>query len=319
MAARDFPMEVQTRIGVGASAVFALVSYFTPTLGWVISTPILAVCGIIALWGLWPLARSLPLAAARYWNSSGRKHAVGLGILLVGVGLGWAVSNGQNFAWTLSPDTGRIVWNFEQAATGHGYFLNMQKPANQEVRIIGFGAHGKNNSAEPISDFEANLRSDATNETIPIYIVAAEADAVNACTLAAPTLPKDTLGIPGFADFDIVSYEKPYVLNVLYDGKALSNFLRTFVPFTIIMHYDGKTYQRRFSKDEVDRQVAILEKAAGPITNPHVVRKRSLPPAAPPPLTTLTHPQSSPVPPGLLPLKPPPAPDADVTGKIPGE
>ena len=309
-------MEVLTRIGVGAGAVFALVGYFAPTLGWMISTPILFVCGIIAVWGLLPLARSLPQAASTYLKGSARKHAVALGILLLGVTIGWMVSHAQYFVWTLSPDTGRIVWNFEQIANGRGYFLNMQKPVNQEVRIVGFGAHGKNNSAEPINDFEAYLRSDVTNDTIPLYIVAAEADAVNACTLATPTLPKDTLGIPGFADFDIVSYEKPFVINILHDGKSLGEFLRTFVPFTIIMQYDGRTHQRRFSKGEVDKQVALLEQVAGPITNPHVVRKRALPPAAPPPLTTLSHPQSSPVPPGLLPLKPLP-PDADVTGKLP--
>lgn len=107
MAARDFSMEVQTRIGVGASAVFALVGYFAPTLGLLIAAPLLFICGIVAIWGLWPLGRSIVQKALRYWNGSARKHAVALGILLLGVAIGWVVSNWSYFVSTQSPDTGK--------------------------------------------------------------------------------------------------------------------------------------------------------------------------------------------------------------------
>jgi hypothetical protein len=207
------------------------------------------------------------------------------------------------------PNTGPIVWNFEETASGHGYFLNMQKPTNGEPRIVGFGAHGKNTSSEPISNFNAYLRSDSTNETIPIYIIAVESGAANVCTPAVPTLPEDTLGIPPFADFDIVSYKKPFFINVLSpDAVPLSKFLSDFVPFTIVMSYDGRSYERHFSKEEVDRQVALLEKITAPITIPHVVRKQSAPMVIPQPLFT------------PVPTQPaPPAPASpDITGKTPG-
>jgi hypothetical protein len=242
-------MELQTRIGTGASAVFVLVSYFATTLGLWISGLILFVCGGIAVWGLWPLTLPLRQVLAKYWNGSGRKHALALGMLLLGIGIGAVDKTGRHVFWTQSPDTGRIVWNFEETAKGIGYFLNLQKLSNEpEVRVVSFGAHGKNNSAEPLTDFTGYIRSDVTNATIPLYINAAEADAVNACTPVVPTSPKDTLGIPGFANFDVASSEKPFFINIANDGKPLSEFLRTFVPFTVVVQYDGKIYQRHFSR-----------------------------------------------------------------------
>jgi hypothetical protein len=168
--------------------------------------------------------------------------------------------------------------------------------------VAGFGAHGKNYSPEPINDFDAYLRSDITNETIPIYLLAVDASIANACTPQVPTLPKDTSGIPAFADFDIVSYRKPFMMNVIGDDAVtLTNFLNTFVPFTIVLKYNGKSYQRQFSRAEIDRQVAMLEKVAAPITIPHVIRKPSAPSVPLPPLVT----------------RRPSASDSDVTGKIP--
>ncbi|HXD14367.1 MAG TPA: hypothetical protein VNU65_09330 [Xanthobacteraceae bacterium] len=267
---------------------------------------------------MWPFARPHVQIAWKRLGGLTRQVVVPLGILLLGLGIGGVIASGQYTVWTVAPNTGRIIWNFEQTASGRGYFLNLQKWPIEGMRIIGFGAHGKNNSAEPINDFGGYMRSDVTNETFPLYLVAAVSDAPNICTPAANTAPKDTLGIPGFADFDIVSFEKPLFVNVLHEGPSLTKFLSTFVPFTIVMQYDGKTYQRRFSREEVDRQVALFETASGPITNPHVVRKSSLPPPPPPPLTTLIPPQASPVPPRLLPSKPL-TPDNDVTGKIQGK
>jgi len=303
-------MDRQTRIGIGAGAVFALVSCFAPFLGLLISGPILFFCGVAAIWGLWPLAYFLfpsKKAIVGYWSGGAKRHALLLGFLLLGIGIGGLINSNNYAVWNAPPSTGRIVWNFEETASGRGYFLNMQKPSGQEPRIVGFGAHGKNNSSEPINDFDAYLRSDTTNETLPIYIVAAEASAANVCTMALPTLPKDTLGIPAFADFDIVSYGKPFPINVLNaDAMPLSKFLNEFVPFTVVMKYDGKDYERHFSKEEVDRQIALLEKLTAPITTPHVVKKSAPTIAPPPPLAT-------PIPPSATasPSNP------DITGKIP--
>jgi hypothetical protein len=45
---------------------------------------------------------------------------------------------------------GRIAWNLDQAAAGGGFFLNMTKTSNQGIRVLGFQAHGRNISNEPI-------------------------------------------------------------------------------------------------------------------------------------------------------------------------
>jgi hypothetical protein len=97
-----------------------------------------------------------------------------------------------------------------------------------------------------------------------------------------------------------VSYDKIFAINVLYESAfPCSRFLNQFTPFTIVMKYDGRNYQRHFSRAEVDTQVALLEKVAGPITTPHIVRKPSAPVVHFPPLSTVR------------------PPNADVTGKIP--
>ena len=127
--------------------------------------------------------------------------------------------------------TGRIAWNIEQAAQGGAYFLNMIRLNDQEIRILGFQAHGKNNSNDPITEFSGYIRSDATNARRPIYLQAQDQEENK--TLAClphpwiPTLPDQTFGIPPLADFEIGTYDKPYA-ELGKDGIPLSQFLNTF-------------------------------------------------------------------------------------------
>jgi hypothetical protein len=92
---------------------------------------------------------------------------------------------------------GNIVWNFEQTANGNGYFLNMQGVGNQELRVTGFGAHGKNITSSPITKFSGYMRSEQTNVPLPIYIVAYDPDEtkIQACFAQpmVPTLPQENL------------------------------------------------------------------------------------------------------------------------------
>jgi hypothetical protein len=212
----------------------------------------------------------------------------GLGILAAGIASGIYI--GRQPILLEQTAVGNIVWNFEQTAKGAGYFLTMQKTGNQEMRVMGFGGHGKNISSGPITKFSGYLRSEQTNVPLPIYIVAQDPDEtkIQACFAQAmiPTLPQETYGIPGFADFDISTFEKPFIETGI-DGIPLSKFMNDFVPFTIVLEYNGTKYERRFSKDEVANQVTILERSANPISTPRVLRKSDArqPPLAP--LTTL--------------------------------
>jgi hypothetical protein len=244
------------------------------------------------MWGLWPLVTDgIPTKAdiAQFWKTSGKTHAYRIGLVLMGIGIGAVLTHRESLSWNTADDSGAIVWNFAETARGRGYFLNMQKPTNGEMQIIGFGAHGKNIGSEPITDFEGYVRSDITNQSIPLYIVAAQSSAANVCTMNASTLPQDTMGIPGFADFDVVTNTKPIFLNVISDEAVpLSKFMSSFVPFTVVTKYNGKKYQRQFTKEEVQKQVAILEKVAAPVSDPHVVKRSSTVLATPVPLPTLS-------------------------------
>jgi hypothetical protein len=109
-----------------------------------------------------------------------------------------------------STPMGRIVWDFDQNASGRGFFLNIT--GDQETRLLSFQAHGKNNSSDPISEFSGFIRSRLTNAPRQIYIFAQDADESKtlACSLKVPTLPQDTFGIPPFADFDVTTFEKTF-------------------------------------------------------------------------------------------------------------
>lgn len=204
---------------------------------------------------------------------------LGLFIVLVSMAI-WLViyvtyGNGSFLVFNeREPNTGPIVWNFEQTARGAGYFLTTQKIAGQpEIRVISFGARGKNRLDKPISKFSGYLRSEQTNVTIPIYILAQEPDQTKAIACFPhpwiPTLAEETYGIPPFAEFEISTSEKPFI-ETGKDGVPLSQFIRDFVPFTVVLEYDGTKYERRFTLEEVKNQAAMLERASDPLSTPHV-------------------------------------------------
>src|SRR4029077_11585514 len=118
-----------------------------------------------------------------------------------------------------------------------GYFLNMTKTPGREIRVLGFQAHGKNISLEPISQFSGYLRSDVTNKQVPVYIMAQEAtpDGIPACTPNFPTAPQETLGIPALASFDISTYDKIVFPQAIDEGIPASEFLRDYAPFTVVL------------------------------------------------------------------------------------
>jgi hypothetical protein len=245
----------------------------------------------------------------RYWHKSGRIHAGALSVLALGIAIGLIIARSSTF-WQSTPDTGPIVWNFEQTASGHAYFLDWQKPDNQEINVVGFGAVGKNMSAEPINDFQGYLRSDVTNKTEPLYILAANAPVAHVCSLVVPTLPENTEGIPGFSVVSIVTRKKPFYMNVTYpDTTPISKFESEFAPFTIVLKYGGKEYKRQFSRADIERQKALIEKQSGPPTDPYVARKDNAPLIEDfPPLSPIVKPQAQQ--PWHLPV------DPDLTGTV---
>jgi hypothetical protein len=231
----------------------------------------------------------------------------GLGLIAGGIAIGLFVAQRSGFSEPAA--VGNVVWNFEQTARGAGYFLTMQKLGDQpEIRVISFGASGKNVSDKPITKFSGTLRSEQTNVTVPLYLLAQDPDQskVIACFPHAwiPTLADETYGIPPFADFEISSSEKPFI-ETGKDGVPLSKFMNDFVPFTITLEYDGTKFERRFTAEEVQKQATVFQKTFTPQSNPRVTRKANAKPARPLPLETLIPRDPPKNPPGLVSPIPP--------------
>jgi hypothetical protein len=48
-------LDRQTRIGIGATAALAIIGIVIPMITWKIAGPLMAIFGMVAIWGLWPL------------------------------------------------------------------------------------------------------------------------------------------------------------------------------------------------------------------------------------------------------------------------
>ncbi len=170
--------------------------------------------------------------------------------------------------------TERIVWTFDQTARGLGYFLYMTKTNDQEIRVLGLQAHGKNSSDKPIEHFGGFMRSGLTNVQKTIYILGEdEAEAkIPACTPRVPTLPVQTFGIPPFADFDVTTIEKT-IITPGQDGIPATQFVDTFAPFTVALEYDGERFERTFTREEIQNQISIFEKSLSRQNVPRILRK----------------------------------------------
>jgi hypothetical protein len=223
------------------------------------------------------------------WRGKMSAFFVGLGLcgaLALGIALGGLLNRPGQLGFP-TQSTGRIVWSFDQPV--ESYFLAMTRLNDEEIRVGGFQAHGKNTSTDPISEFSGFVRSDRTNEQRPIYLSAQDLapDPTRPSyvpPMMIPTVPEETFGIPGLADFDIVTHDKPY-METGKDGVPLSQFLREFGGFTVILKYDGATVERHFSIEQIMAQIALLEKQSRPqnTSAPRVARK----PTAKPPVQML--------------------------------
>ena len=220
--------------------------------------------------------------------------AVGLGVIV-----GLLITRGSAPRGAVS--TGRILWNFDQMALGQANFLNMGRLNQDEIRVFGFGAHGKNTSKDPITEFRGYIRSDLTNARLPIFIMAENPEAPATANpfepRHIPTRPEETFGIPGLAEFDIVTHEVT-VFQQGVDGMPLSRFLREFGSFTLVLEYDGIKVEQPFSNEQIRRAVEKFQNDLNPqpTTIPRVTRRpnATLPVQSPLPFPPLAPPAPSP-------------------------
>ena len=158
-----------------------------------------------------------------------------------------------------APPKAEITWNFE---SGSGYLFGMDYNGGN-VHIQTFQATGTNNADKPIQRVTSYIRSDVTNKSIPVYFVI-DGDRVP---------PDETYGIPARAEFVVASSpisEKP-------NGIDASDFYTEFAPFTFVFEYDGKTYSRSFSRNDVrDIMLAYVRSIEPPSKKvPRVIKRGS--------------------------------------------
>jgi|GEM_PF-1679649 hypothetical protein len=207
---------------------------------------------------------------------------VGLVIALIGVG--WQYWRQPPTSATATPEVtapGKpdISWNFDSGQPV--YFIGFAKAdipdftktpptvKKGDLYVAGFQASGTNNLDVPLLDVSGYIRSDVTNETIPINF--------NIDHKPVPT--KDTYGIPPSATFDIttVSVETIDMNNLDKVAIPWSRFAVDFAHFTFVFMYDGKKFTRHFSREEVLRQFDLFQNVLDPSKNPapRVTRKSS--------------------------------------------
>jgi hypothetical protein len=245
----------------------------------IIFAGLFAVTFVIAVKWEWLAHRIGERKVTTFYAALALACALGLGFA-VGKLMGRTNVSAQEVTLVNGPaDTGRIAWNFDQILKGQANFLNLSRLNESGIRVVGIGAHGRNTSNDPISEFKGYVRSDLTNAHLPIFILAEDPD------IAAkdpspffpaniPTRPEETYGIPGLAEFDIVTYEQ-VIIQTGVDGVPVEQFLREFGAFTLILEYDGIKVEQKFSSELIKQAISKFENSINPqrTTVPRVTRK----------------------------------------------
>ena len=132
-----------------------------------------------------------------------------------------------------------IAWDFDNP---NHYFLGLTG-GRDSITVPSFQGLGHNNLGVPIERVAGYLRIDRNSRRYPMRL------AVN----GVPIDPEATDGIPVDADFTIVV---PFYAANKYDEYIPAlQFLADFPPFTFVFEYDGKTYQRNFTREDVKSQI----------------------------------------------------------------
>jgi hypothetical protein len=130
---KKISLENQTRLGIGASALFVILSWLMSFFSLWVSVPILLICGLAGFWGLRPFIPVMLTKGREHWNGTLSRYAPPAGFALLGIGVGVAVANGWHVI-NFAPNTGRINWNLEETASGRGVFLSLQISRGRDAR-----------------------------------------------------------------------------------------------------------------------------------------------------------------------------------------
>jgi hypothetical protein len=181
-------------------------------------------------------------------------HVIVLGLAIAFAGVIWQMRSTKTSAHDsvqpLQPQvaaallpTSDFGWGFERYP---GYdFIGMSMGTDGQILVHQFQAQGHNNTKDPIKMVAGVVRSDRTSQEFPVLFNLADGKFRTADQLNP---------IPVDAIIDTRAYfsddEKPI---------PLRQFLSDFVPFTFIFNYDGKSYRRRFTLDDIEPRIQRYE------------------------------------------------------------
>ena len=144
-----------------------------------------------------------------------------------------------------------VSWDFS------GYFLGMFRKEHNPIYITCFQSNAFNNSNHPITKVEGYLISNINNNKISILL-----DSMP---------PEETQGIPPKCKFSIRALFRDHSSE--QEGIIETKFLNEFSDFTLVVNFDDKTYQKRFSKTRVVKLLEKWRKEIEPKPKPHVAKK----------------------------------------------
>ncbi len=166
---------------------------------------------------------------------------------------------------------GDVTWYFDHPRLKPGHtFMGMTSRGAEESRVHVVQAMGRSNSDDPVVPSRAFIRSDLTNEIVEMgFVVDGNVVKID-----------DTTGIPPRAEFTLATPPFPSPDSSYTAGISISRFLAEFGSFTFVFESDGKSKARRFSRHDIEQQVAVFDRSrnAGRLDREPRVRLRTTPP-----------------------------------------
>jgi hypothetical protein len=246
-------------IGVGLAGLFFVLQESKVAL----PVPLLGFFGEASLLCIVYVVVSFLLNPVRCISERNAKMGFVLAVV-IGAVAGAIIAGGSWLLWRGSPGSfwhqPRVQWHFGGFLAMGGY---RDGPGESiALRISGFQAQGTNNSDEPITSISGHLRSNLTNETLPLYMI------VN----GVPVPPGETNGVPPRATFGVVV---PFGPDSFTSHGMLNEetFLRRFGDFTVVIELDGRREEHRFSTERILRLISDWKRGVYGSDKPGVTKK----------------------------------------------
>jgi hypothetical protein len=154
----------------------------------------------------------------------------------------------------LTDDGGAIKWN-------RGYLFSASGGPTGPI-VGGIQATGENKSDEFIGPLSGFIRSEITGQQFPILINDS----------AGKDVPLDGYGVPAGNQFRVFAPLRNGVVPL-----SAEEFMRDFSRFTFVFQYGNHTYTRRFTPEEVQKEMQRVGAFLTPKPNPNRVGARRMP------------------------------------------